>query len=158
MEKGALTRSVTALDGRPSETSPVPTVRRHRASIGLYLGTVIVLQALLFGGLTIVAGIGDYNDETEHAATTSERTAALGADLIVKTIDNVGSQMSAEAGQLGYDSVFSSSSDCMLSSGGTDAFARSDIHIIGLDGSVACSSLARGGGAIKGKGFAGSEW
>ena len=153
-----MTKPVTALDERPRENAPAPAVHRRRPSIGLYLGAVIVLQAVLFSGLTFLAGIGDYNDETEHAAASSERTATLAADLIVKSVDAVRAQMSAEAAQVGYDAVFAAPSDCVLTSGGTDAFAKSDIHLVRLDGTVACSSLARGGGAIKGRGYSGTEW
>jgi signal transduction histidine kinase len=158
MDKGAHSKSVSVLGERPGASAPVPRARRRRASIGLYLGAVIVLQALLFTGLTILAGVGDYNDETATAAASSDRTAELAADRIVKSIDTVGAQMASEAAQVGYDAVFAAPTECVLTSGGTDAFADSDIHLMRLDGSVACSSAARGGGGIKGKGYSGSDW
>ncbi len=153
MARGVLRPRSTA-PGDPPKAPASARPPHRRPSIGVYLGAVIALQALLFSALTIAAGFGDYRQETRQTADSSARTAKLAADLIASSVKGTAAQMASEVKKEAYRAVFDAPGDCVLTSGGTDAFARTDIHLISLDGSVVCSSL-RPDGAIS---YAGSGW
>jgi two-component system cell cycle sensor histidine kinase/response regulator CckA len=126
---------------------------RRRWSLRVYLiGLVVVFSASAGTGVLYLRGAAAH-DARQGGLRDARFGATLAAQDIASALGLARTTVASLAANPSLSTVFSAPAGCKLAFGGPGAFASGHLDIIGLDGSVACSSLQQ-----HASGYAGAPW